>query len=141
VSPTVTATVTGGQIAGSPTGRAIADMAMRYVGYPYAYGGADPSGFDCSGFVYWVLSQVGISAPRSSYDQVLIGRRVALEDLQPGDLVFFEDTFGPGVSHSAIYVGNGRMIHAISEGNGVELSYLYSGYWAGAYYGARRVTP
>ncbi|HLT83381.1 MAG TPA: C40 family peptidase [Phototrophicaceae bacterium] len=87
------------------SGNAIVDIAFRYVGTPYVYGGASPSGFDCSGFTWYVFQQVGISIPRSSGAQASAGTVVSASEARPGDLVWW-----PG--HVGIYLGDGQHIAA-----------------------------
>ena len=121
-------------------GKIVAE-AMRHVGSPYVWGGTSPGGFDCSGFVlYNVRQATGKQLPRSTYDQVGSGVYVAKENLQPGDLVFFANTYGAGVTHAGIYLGSGRFIHAENEGTGVVISSTNDGYYGTKYYSARRVS-
>jgi cell wall-associated NlpC family hydrolase len=112
--------------------RAVA-VAMRYIGVPYRWGGASPSGFDCSGLVMYAFAQVGVSLPHSSYAQYGMGAPVPRDALQPGDLVFFD-----GLGHVGIYVGGGSFIHAPHTGTTVQISSL-SGWYASSYVGARRI--
>jgi cell wall-associated NlpC family hydrolase len=116
-----------------PTHSGVVGIAMQYLGVPYRWGGADPSGFDCSGFVMYVYSQMGVSLPHSSYAQYGAGSPVAQSDLQPGDLVFFD-----GLGHVGIYIGGGQFIHAPHTGDVVKISSL-SGWYAATYVGARRI--
>ncbi len=123
------------------TGGKIVAMAMKYIGSPYVWGGASPGGFDCSGLVFYsVLQTTGQRLPRSTYDQVNSGAYVAKENLQPGDLLYFANTYGAGVTHAGIYIGGGRFIHAENEGTGVVISSITDGYYADKYYAGRRVT-
>lgn len=121
------------------TGQQILSKAQQYLGTPYVYGGASPAGFDCSGFVYYVLKSFGFSPYRTPADQYKQGSFVAKENLQPGDIVFFANTYGSGISHVGIYAGNGRFIHAPNSRSVVSYADLTSGYWANHYYGARRM--
>ncbi len=121
-------------VGGGSVGEA-AQIAERYVGVPYVWAGASPSGFDCSGLVMYVYNQVGIPLSHSSYADFNTGSAVSESDLQPGDLVFF-DTDGPGASHVGIYEGGGTFISA--SGNHVQNSSLYGGYWGSHFIGARR---
>lgn len=122
------------------TGQQILSEAKKYLGCPYRAGGASPSGFDCSGFVYYVLKQVGYSPARTPEAQYGHGCSVNKGSLQVGDLVFFYGTYADRISHVGIYAGNGQFIHAPNSSSPVSYSDLTSGYWADHYYGARRVT-
>src|SRR5437773_1245972 len=115
------------------TDSSVVSIAMRYLGTPYVWGGASPSGFDCSGLVMYVFSQVGVSLPHSSYSQYGMGSPVSRDQLQPGDLVFFD-----GLGHVGIYVGGGSFIHAPHTGDVVKISSI-SGWYASTYVGARRI--
>lgn len=122
------------------SGQQIAEKAQQYLGTPYVYGGASPSGFDCSGFVYYVLNCFGYSAARTPAAQFNMGTNVGSKsELQPGDIVLFAGTGGSGITHSGIYVGGGQFIHAPNSRSTVSFSDLTSGYWSDHYYGARRV--
>ncbi|MDR7523214.1 MAG: LysM peptidoglycan-binding domain-containing protein [Armatimonadota bacterium] len=112
-------------------------LAMRQVGVRYRWGGATPSGFDCSGFLYYVFGRMGIELPRTTYAMFDAGVPVAREELQPGDLVFFE-TVAPGPSHAGIYLGDGRFIHASSGFGRVTITPMDYPYYAPRYLGARR---
>ena len=120
-------------------GQAIVNKAKQYLGVPYVYGGASPSGFDCSGLVYYVLKSLGYSPYRTPADQYRQGTYVSKENLQPGDIVFFANTYASGISHVGIYAGNGQFIHAPNSRSVVSYADLTSGYWADHYYGARRM--
>jgi peptidoglycan DL-endopeptidase CwlO len=116
-----------------PTHSSVVAIAERYLGVPYQWGGASPSGFDCSGLVMYVYGQVGVSLPHSSYAQYGMGSPVSRSDLQPGDLVFFD-----GLGHVGIYVGGNSFIHAPHTGDVVKISSI-SGWYASTYVGARRI--
>ena len=132
-------TSTGSSV-GSASGSSIVAEAKKYLGTPYVYGGASPSGFDCSGFVYYVLKQNGFSPYRTPADQYNQGTYVAKENLQPGDVVFFAGTGSSNaISHVGIYVGGGQMIHSPNSRSTVSYADITSGYWANHYYGARRM--
>ena len=111
----------------------VVGIAMQYLGVPYVWGGASPSGFDCSGFTMYVYSKVGVSLPHSSYAQYGYGSPVPRSDLQPGDLVFFD-----GLGHVGLYIGGGQFIHAPHTGDVVKISSI-SGWYASTYVGARRL--
>ena len=114
----------------------IAATAKQYLGTGYVYGGASPRGFDCSGFTMYVYSQHGYSLPHSATSQWQsgLGTRVySISELQPGDLVFFDDpsrNAGKACSHAGIYTGDGQFIHSSSSrSGGVIVSSLTSGYY------------
>jgi cell wall-associated NlpC family hydrolase len=117
----------------APSHGGVVGIAMQYLGTPYVWGGASPSGFDCSGFVMYVFSQVGVSLPHSSYAQYGYGSPVSRGDLQPGDLVFFD-----GLGHVGIYLGGGSFIHAPHTGDVVKVSTM-TGWYASTFVGGRRL--
>ncbi len=123
----------------SSFGRAVVATARKYLGCQYVRGGASPSGFDCSGFVYYVLGQHGVDISRSSRTQFREGTPVSRGNLQVGDVVFFRNTYRTGISHVGIYIGNGRFIHASNRRSDVKISSLNSSYYAPRYAGARRM--
>jgi len=116
----------------------LATFAEQYVGSPYRWGGASPAGFDCTGFVMWVYSQFGVSLPHNEAGQLASGDRISADDLQPGDVLVFANTYRAGLSHTGIYVGNGEFVHAADERHGVTVSALWDGYWATRLVGAAR---
>ena len=118
----------------APIGARAVAIAERYLGVPYVWGGASPSGFDCSGLVMYVYAQLGIELPHFAAAQYRDGRHVRLHDLRRGDLVFFD-----GLDHVGIYIGGGRFIHAPHTGDHVRISSLASGWYAEHYDGATRV--
>ncbi|MEK4497018.1 C40 family peptidase [Ureibacillus sp. FSL W8-0352] len=117
----------------------LTNTAKQYIGAPYKYGGTNiKTGIDCSGYTRYVFSQLGISLKRTSKEQYTQGTAVSKNDLQPGDLVFF-NTSGKGVSHVGIYLGDNKFISATTSG-GVEIDSLNDPYyWGSRYVGARRV--
>lgn len=123
---------------GSTKGQALVNEAAKYLGTKYVYGGSSPSGFDCSGLVQYVCRKQGISVGRSSRDQFNNGRAVSRDELQPGDLVFFER--GGKISHVGIYAGNGQMIHSPQTGKTVCYTSINSTSRQKSYAGARRIT-
>lgn len=127
-------------VVSNPTrGAAIVAEAVRYLGTPYVWGGDGPTGWDCSGMIQWVYQQsVGIELPRVSQDQFLVGASLRPDQIEAGDLVFFADTAGPGITHNGIALGDGRFIHARDESSGTVISWLDEPIWVAHYAGARR---
>jgi peptidoglycan DL-endopeptidase CwlO len=122
----------------SSTGGKVSSIAKQYLGTPYAFGGTSPNGFDCSGFILFVFNKVGVSLPRTSADQFNVGTSITKPNLQPGDLVFFKNTYKQGISHTGIYIGNNKFISAAN--NGVEIDSINDPYyWGPKYAGAKRV--
>ncbi|MBV9577620.1 MAG: C40 family peptidase, partial [Chloroflexi bacterium] len=120
-------------------GGTIVANAMKFVGSRYVFGGTSPSGFDCSGFVYYVLNRSGEPIGRGMWQQYNGGAHVSINALQPGDTVFFANTYEPGLSHDGIYIGGGQFVHAADEQSGVTVSSLYTSYWQAHYMGATRL--
>jgi cell wall-associated NlpC family hydrolase len=122
------------------TGDTIADLASSYVGTPYVWGGTSPAGFDCTGFVQFVYRQVGSFLPRTEAGQLAAGARVPADELEPGDVVVFANTYRSGLSHTGIYLGDGQFVHAVDERHGVMISELDTAYWSVRLVGASRPT-
>lgn len=122
---------------GSSLVRSLISTAFQYMGVPYVFGGANSWGFDCSGFTQFVFAKMGISIPRTADVQYYNNPKVSMNNLQAGDLVFFQ-TYEPGPSHCGIYLGGGEFIHAAST-LGVSVSSLSNSYWSARYWGASRV--
>lgn len=105
--------------------KAAVQVAQRYVGTPYVWGGTSPDGFDCSGFVQYVMGKAGKRLPRISYQQANAGKRVPLNQLRPGDLVAWDNSpRNAGADHIAIYLGNGQIIEAPRPGLSVRVRSL-----------------
>ena len=126
--------------AATVSGSEIVSLAQQYLGVPYVYGGSSPSGFDCSGFTMYIFAQVGVKLPHGATSQLSYGASVSRSELQPGDLVFFQD-YGAVASHAGIYIGGDQFIHASSSyynGHCVVISSLTETYYNSHYYTARR---
>ena len=120
------------------SGDEVVTYAMQYLGTNYKWGGQDPStGFDCSGFVYYVYGHFGISLNRTAQDQALNGTTISAADLQPGDILCFY-TSGSTIGHSGIYIGDDKFIHSANSNTGVIITQL-SGYYANRGFVAKRV--
>ena len=116
--------------------------AYAFRGTRYVMGGTSRSGFDCSGFVRYILGNAGgVSLPRTAADQYWHGQPVAPQAMQPGDLVFFKNTYKRGISHVGIYAGGGKFIHAANPRRGVQMDSLNSAYYQHHFAGARRFLP
>jgi len=113
---------------------AIAKYAQEFIGVPYVWGGTSPSGFDCSGFTYYIYDYFGINIPRTADDQCYYG--IEVEKAIPGDLVFFS-TYLPGPSHVGIYIGDNKFVH--SSSSGVTTSSLFQSYYSERYLGTYRI--
>lgn len=142
--PAAAAKATAAPRAGTTSAATGADLvrsARALLGRPYVWGGEDPvTGMDCTGFTWWIARENGIDTPLHDLEgQMAAGPPVTRETLRPGDLVFFDDTYQPGLSHVGIYSGDGRFIHAASQRLGVIESRLDEPYWAERYHGATRL--
>ena len=131
----------------SDKGSSIVETALSHLGTRYVYGGASAGGFDCSGFTMYIYKQFGYSLPHSATSQWLSGmgtKIYSISELQPGDLVFFNDPSrnkGKACSHAGIYIGNGQHVHASSSRNGgVITSDLTSGYYNTYFVGGLRLS-
>jgi peptidoglycan DL-endopeptidase CwlO len=131
----VTAQTPDGAVVAPPSqyGGAVG-LAMDYLGTPYRWGASGPSAFDCSGLVSYVYGRLGVSLPHHAASQWNKGTYVSKDQLEPGDLVFFD-----GLGHEGIYVGHGQFIHAPHTGDVVKISSLNEGWYKSSYVGAKRV--
>ena len=133
-----------GSSGGSPTPSApapppsshssVVSIALQYLGVPYVWGGASPSGFDCSGLTMYAYAKVGVYLPHNAAMQYGMGTPVSRSQLAPGDLVFFN-----GLSHVGMYIGGGRFVHAPHTGDVVKISSLSDSWYASTFVGARRI--
>lgn len=124
----------------SSAGEEIANFAKKYLGYSYVYGGTTPGGgFDCTGFTYYVYNNCGYSLSRSCSVQAKSGTSVSKTNLQPGDLLIFNNGGNGTIGHVGIYIGNGNFVHAANTRRGVVTDTINSGYYNTYYYDARRI--
>ena len=107
---------------------------MSELGKPYVWAASGPDSFDCSGLVVYAFGAVGKSLPHSTYALYSMGAPVSQDQLEPGDLVFFD-----GLGHVGIYIGGGQFVHAPHTGDVVKVSSLSEGWYASSYVGARRI--
>lgn len=124
-----------------PLGQRIVTFAKQFVGWRYIWAGKSPAagGFDCSGLVYYVLTQMGLPAGATAAEDVELGKAVPLNAIQPGDLLIWANTYMPGPSHVGIYIGGGKFVHAENESSGVTITDINEDYYASRFYAARRV--
>ena len=121
-------------------GEKIANFAKQFIGYSYTYGGTTPSGgFDCSGFAQYVCRECGYSIGRTCSNQLNNGTVVSRDELQVGDLIFFNNTSNGSVGHVGIYIGGGSIVHAANSRRGVTTDTITSGYYNNYYMTARRI--
>jgi cell wall-associated NlpC family hydrolase len=145
----VSASSTSARVAASTTpapaaaNSAVVDVARRYLGVPYVFGGSNPAiGLDCSGLVQLVFRQLGMALPRTAQQQFNATARVPSDQLEPGDLVFFARTYADPndwITHVGIYLGGGLQINAPTEGQVVSIQPVFSGFWGAHYASAGRV--
>lgn len=125
----------------SPSDSLVVLTAEKYLGIPYVWGGASPEvGFDCSGFVKYVFGELGIDLPHGAEAISSYGTPVDFANLQPGDIIFFQNTYRYGVSHLGIWVGDNTFIHAPEPGSVISYEKL-EGFYLNHYWGARRLIP
>ena len=129
----VSASTPEATVAPPSTHGGVVGVAMQYLGVPYVWGGASPSGFDCSGLIMYAYAQIGVSLPHSTYALWGMGVPVSRDQLAPGDIVFFS-----GLGHAGIYAGGGSFVHAPHTGDVVKVSSM-SGWYTSSYVGARRI--
>ncbi len=134
----------GGRVAGNTTSRSggsfVANSALNYIGTPYKWGGNDTEkGIDCSAFVKKMYGKIGVALPRTAAEQVKVGTPIAkLEDLKPGDRLYFWSKSRGKIGHTGIYLGNGYFVHSSSGRGGVATDYLGDDKWLKTLVAARR---
>jgi cell wall-associated NlpC family hydrolase len=119
-------------------GERIARVALSYQGQGYRWGGLTPDGFDCVGLVRWAYLIEGIGFPTTYIPGIWEAYPAVEGELLPGDVLFFENTYKPGLSHLGVYIGGRQFVHAAGEAYGVIISDLDRPYWAGRLVGAVR---
>lgn len=128
-----------GDTQGSGTGQDIVNYAKNFLGVNYVYGGTSPSGFDCSGLVYYCYRHFGYSVNRTAAGLAYTGTPVSASALKAGDILLFTSIDGSYVGHTGIYIGGGQFIQAPHTGDVVKISSLSDAYYTAHYWGARRV--
>lgn len=121
------------------SGQEIANLGLSFIGTPYLWGGNTPAGFDCSGLVQYVLGRFGINVPHDVISLYNMSKKVPRPELRPGDLVFFKDTYIPGLSHVGIYIGQDKFVHAPYGGKAVDTNSLGEKYYADRFVGGGRI--
>ncbi|MCP3761446.1 NlpC/P60 family protein [Domibacillus sp. A3M-37] len=120
-------------------GESIVTYGKKFMGVPYVFGGTTPHGFDCSGFTQYIYKNAAnVSLPRTAEQQYKVGTAVSKSSLQPGDLVFFANTYKAGISHVGVYAGGNMVLNATSS-EGIALVSLNNSYWGPKYAGSKRV--
>lgn len=132
-------TSTKSSASSSSKGNNIIAYAKKYLGCRYVYGGSGPSTFDCSGFTMYVYKHFGYSLPHNAVTQARVGKYVAKSDLQPGDLIIFNNSANTSIGHVGMYVGGGSFIHASSGSGKIIISSLSGSYYKARYVTARRL--
>lgn len=138
-TPTASAHTTTGSYA-TTKGQAVADTAYRYRNAQYRWGATGPTYFDCSGYTQAMFRYNGISIPRDTRGQAYGGYGVSRSSLRVGDIVVFQNTYRPGVSHVGIYFGDGSFIHMSSPSTDVNIDSIWSSFYRSHWWGARRYT-
>lgn len=125
---------------GEEKAQLLVDYAMEFLGVPYVWGGTSPSGFDCSGLVYYVYGKFDEKLYRVACDMLKNGTAVSFDDMKPGDIVlFWNQERYQSINHVGIYVGDGNFIHAPQTGDVVKITTLESGYYQKTLYAVRRI--
>jgi len=138
--PTLASRSSGTTKLSSQSRASVAEYSLNFTGTPYVWGGNDPNkGIDCSGFVKYLYGQIGVSLPRTAAEQVNVGQAITrLEDLQPGDRLYFWSSSRNKIGHTGIYLGNGYFCHATSSKGKVTTDYLGTDKWLKILVAARR---
>ncbi|WCK55884.1 C40 family peptidase [Aneurinibacillus sp. Ricciae_BoGa-3] len=129
-----------GQASAAVSASGLISSAKTLMGTPYVFGGTSTSGFDCSGFIDYIFKKQHVSLPRTADGIYQQGKSVSRSSLRPGDLVFFKTSRSSAhISHTGMYIGNGKFIHAATS-KGVSISDLNDQYyWGSRYAGAKRI--
>jgi cell wall-associated NlpC family hydrolase len=122
----------------SSRGERLVRTALSFRGTPYRFGARGQGAFDCSGFTSYLFARAGSPLPRTAAAQYKKGVRIPKDQLRPGDLVFFKNTYKRGISHVGVYVGEGRFVHASSGKGSVRVDALNKPYYRNHWAGARR---
>lgn len=115
------------------------EIAAQQIGKPYVWGATGPNSFDCSGLVQWCYKQIGVEIGRTTWDQNKNGIYISKDEIKPGDIILMHTMNGTPPTHVGIYIGNGKIIHALNSRVGVIVSNLNSSYYESVYFSARRI--
>ncbi len=139
-APTASTKRSGTTALTSRSRESVAQYSLNFTGTPYVWGGNDPNkGIDCSAFVKYLYGQIGVNLPRTAAEQVNVGQPITrLEDLQPGDRLYFWSSSRNKIGHTGIYLGNGYFCHATSSKGKVTTDYLGTDKWMKILVAARR---
>lgn len=138
-TPKTTTPTSGIKVVANGTGSDVATYAKQFLGSKYVYGGSGPYSFDCSGLVMYVYKKFGVNLPHNAVTQANYGTKVSKSELQPGDILIFRNQANTSIGHSAIYIGDGKFVHAANSKRGVTTDTFNSSYYSTRFVEGRRL--